>query len=825
MSTRSSPGAGLLPPGSSPLDFGKDVELEDLFLSAEQLREEAGANPLKRAADEAAAAAAAPPLELEGEAAKRLKLAAAEAPPAAQRPWLAPPPPQDGLVLGLGVPVALPPRPSPPPSPPAAGGAGAEAAEDAEAEEEEEHPTRAQWRRRVRRATGATAALLVTLGSSDVRKGGVCPPREWLDALLGRRAAVVGALCGEGAAGAPPAAFQLPCRACAPPSAYRLNGMRPLLVHLAAEAGDALELLRAPGAGGGPFGASMRIGIVRRADNPHAEAALARAAAAAAAAAAAPARRPAPLAAAAPPPQRAAAAAVGPFTEAASDSEGEGGGAGAGEAAPAPAPPRAAAAPPRQPPPPPQQQRAYDHEPAAYYGAGAFGGDVAPDADAAYAEEAAEEEEEEPEVEELDEGEEGGWDAPAAAPPRGTGAFGGDLPPAPPRAREREEEEEEEPPPGPAEAREEQHPTRMPWRRRVDARTGATLELGVTLRADDLKRARIGAPGEWLDAALGRRAAALRVVYSAAGGEEAFKLALSSAGAGGAPGDARLEARALLREFDLAPGDELRFAPRGGHAALALEVVRRADNPRAAAVLSGRRPPAPPAARRAGSAADGRRRAPLPAGAPAPGAPPDGAALRALRALAPDAFVARVAAAAGPAFFAPSFGFAPLDLHRVFWEVQARGGSAAVGAAKRWREVAKTLTDQLSTSASYSLRVAYERALGPLEASLAPPCGAGGGAAAAAAAEAAARRARGAGGGVASEGDDDDDDEDSVSISALSGGGGEGGDEAEGCGGPAVLGGWPAAGEGAKRGAAAAVGEGEGGGGDHGGPPLAAWGA
>ena len=68
----------------------------------------------------------------------------------------------------------------------------------------------------------------------------------------------------------------------------------------------------------------------------------------------------------------------------------------------------------------------------------------------------------------------------------------------------------------------------------------------------------------------------------------------------------------------------------------------------------------------------------------------------------------------------PTFCHVELDLHRVFAEVQARGGFRAVTDAKRWREVCRSLGHDLSgqTSASFAMRQNYERCLLDYEAHL-----------------------------------------------------------------------------------------------------------
>jgi hypothetical protein len=68
----------------------------------------------------------------------------------------------------------------------------------------------------------------------------------------------------------------------------------------------------------------------------------------------------------------------------------------------------------------------------------------------------------------------------------------------------------------------------------------------------------------------------------------------------------------------------------------------------------------------------------------------------------------------------PTFCHVELDLHRVFAEVQARGGFRAVTDQKRWREVCRSLGHDLSgqTSASFAMRQNYERCLLDYEAYL-----------------------------------------------------------------------------------------------------------
>ena len=68
----------------------------------------------------------------------------------------------------------------------------------------------------------------------------------------------------------------------------------------------------------------------------------------------------------------------------------------------------------------------------------------------------------------------------------------------------------------------------------------------------------------------------------------------------------------------------------------------------------------------------------------------------------------------------PTFCHVELDLHRVFAEVQKRGGFRAVTDQKRWREVCRSLGHDLSgqTSASFAMRQNYERCLLDYEAYL-----------------------------------------------------------------------------------------------------------
>lgn len=74
----------------------------------------------------------------------------------------------------------------------------------------------------------------------------------------------------------------------------------------------------------------------------------------------------------------------------------------------------------------------------------------------------------------------------------------------------------------------------------------------------------------------------------------------------------------------------------------------------------------------------------------------------------------------GRALKVPTFCHVELDLHRVFVEVQSRGGFRAVTDAKRWREVCRSLGHDLSgqTSASFAMRQNYERCLLDYEAFL-----------------------------------------------------------------------------------------------------------
>ena len=61
----------------------------------------------------------------------------------------------------------------------------------------------------------------------------------------------------------------------------------------------------------------------------------------------------------------------------------------------------------------------------------------------------------------------------------------------------------------------------------------------------------------------------------------------------------------------------------------------------------------------------------------------------------------------------PVFCREEVDLHRVFAEVQARGGFRAVTEGKRWKEVCRALGHDLSgqTSASFAMRQNFERCL------------------------------------------------------------------------------------------------------------------
>ncbi|KAK9821217.1 hypothetical protein WJX81_001314 [Elliptochloris bilobata] len=64
-------------------------------------------------------------------------------------------------------------------------------------------------------------------------------------------------------------------------------------------------------------------------------------------------------------------------------------------------------------------------------------------------------------------------------------------------------------------------------------------------------------------------------------------------------------------------------------------------------------------------------------------------------------------------FKVPIFAHRELDLHTVFWAVQERGGYDAVSGAKLWKEVCRCLDIDLrgQTSASYNMRLNYERCL------------------------------------------------------------------------------------------------------------------
>jgi len=70
-------------------------------------------------------------------------------------------------------------------------------------------------------------------------------------------------------------------------------------------------------------------------------------------------------------------------------------------------------------------------------------------------------------------------------------------------------------------------------------------------------------------------------------------------------------------------------------------------------------------------------------------------------------------AARGKTYKGPIFFHQPLDVYKVFCEVQARGGYNAVTANKKWREVCSTLGLELAqvTSSSYILRNIFDRVL------------------------------------------------------------------------------------------------------------------
>ncbi|RMZ57731.1 hypothetical protein APUTEX25_001701, partial [Auxenochlorella protothecoides] len=61
----------------------------------------------------------------------------------------------------------------------------------------------------------------------------------------------------------------------------------------------------------------------------------------------------------------------------------------------------------------------------------------------------------------------------------------------------------------------------------------------------------------------------------------------------------------------------------------------------------------------------------------------------------------------------PTFAHRDLDLHTVFWAVSARGGYETVTAGKQWKEICRCLDVDLTgqTSASYNMRLNYERCL------------------------------------------------------------------------------------------------------------------
>ncbi|KAK9851880.1 hypothetical protein WJX84_003835 [Apatococcus fuscideae] len=69
----------------------------------------------------------------------------------------------------------------------------------------------------------------------------------------------------------------------------------------------------------------------------------------------------------------------------------------------------------------------------------------------------------------------------------------------------------------------------------------------------------------------------------------------------------------------------------------------------------------------------------------------------------------------------PIFAHQELDLHKVFWEVQDRGGYDHVTAHKLWKDVCRSLEVDLTgqTSASYNMRLNYEKCLLEFESYLA----------------------------------------------------------------------------------------------------------
>ena len=57
-------------------------------------------------------------------------------------------------------------------------------------------------------------------------------------------------------------------------------------------------------------------------------------------------------------------------------------------------------------------------------------------------------------------------------------------------------------------------------------------------------------------------------------------------------------------------------------------------------------------------------------------------------------------------FKIPTFAHKELDLHRVFWEVQARGGSDMVTAEKMWKVIIHCLQHNLPASHTFMLGAA-----------------------------------------------------------------------------------------------------------------------
>lgn len=106
----------------------------------------------------------------------------------------------------------------------------------------------------------------------------------------------------------------------------------------------------------------------------------------------------------------------------------------------------------------------------------------------------------------------------------------------------------------------------------------------------------------------------------------------------------------------------------------------------------------------------------VPTGPLKPGQEVSEQVLEALRALTSDQFLTLVTnfyRGLKGKFKVPIFAHQELNLHAVWWAVMDRGGYEAVSKAKLWRDICRVLPLDLSgqTSASYNMRLNYERCL------------------------------------------------------------------------------------------------------------------